>query len=64
MEVFFSWFAETTDEQVIATLRGYGRYNGTIQERERPPDPPRVEPPVTRLRAFPPVIPRLVLGDW
>jgi hypothetical protein len=48
---------ETSDPSVIAAIRANGWYGGIITEGEATPAPERP-------RAYPPIIPRRVLGDW
>jgi len=55
---------ETSDPKVIAALGANDWYGGIIQESESPPAVPRAEPSVTKPRAYPPMIPVRVLGDW
>lgn len=55
---------ETADPMVIAAIRKNDFYGGIIQEGEQPPPPPPARPTPERPRAYPPIIPRRLLGDW
>jgi len=55
---------ETSDPRVIAAVRKNDFYGGIIQEGEQPPPPPPARPTSERPRAYPPIIPRRVAGDW
>jgi len=54
---------ETADSVVIEAVRRNDWYGGIIQEGEQPPPPP-ARPTLERPRAYPPLIPKRVLGDW